>query len=197
MENEKSLSPEESLELISNMISKTKDSVADNTFYFLFWGWLVFGCCLANYVMKVYYHFPFHFYVWFLMPLGGLVSWWYGARQSRKKRVKSFVDDVLDLVWSSLGLTFFIVIFINILGSKFSASPFTSYILLYAIGTLITGRILRFTPLIIGGLFNFLLAIISVKVNYDNQLLLGALAIFTSYIVPGHLLRMRHQSKNS
>lgn len=197
MENEKSLSPEESIELISNMISKTKDSVADNTFYFLFWGWLVFGCCLANYVMKVYYHFPFHFYVWFLMPLGGLISWWYGARQSRKKRVKSFVDDVLNLVWSVLGLSFIVVVFINILSPKLSTIPFTMYILLYAMGTLLTGRIIRFTPLVIGGVINFLLAILSVKLNYDEQLLLGALAILTSYIIPGHLLRIRHQSQNS
>ncbi len=52
---------------------------------------------------------------------------------------------------------------------------------------------LRFTPLIAGGVINWLLAITSVYVTFDYQLLLAAAAIITSYIIPGHLL---HSQKN-
>ena len=79
MENEKPLSPEESLQLIQTMISKTKDAVADNSFYFLFWGWLVFGCCMGSFILKVYFHSPYESYVWFLMPVGGVISGIYSA----------------------------------------------------------------------------------------------------------------------
>jgi hypothetical protein len=46
--NEKELSPQESIELIQTMINKTKGVVADDSFYFLLWGWLVFACCLGQ-----------------------------------------------------------------------------------------------------------------------------------------------------
>jgi len=40
--SEENFSPEESLQFIQTMIDKAKDSVADKSFYFLLWGWLVF-----------------------------------------------------------------------------------------------------------------------------------------------------------
>jgi hypothetical protein len=41
---------------------------------------------------------------------------------------------------------------------------------------------------VIGGIFNWILAIASIFVHFDYQLLLAAAAILTSYIIPGHLL---------
>jgi uncharacterized membrane protein len=76
-------------------------------------------------------------------------------------------------------------------------NKYTYYILLYAIGTLVTGNLIRFKPLIIGGLINFVLAVVSIRFGYDNQLLVGALAILISYIIPGHLLRARLQKNIS
>ena len=72
---------------------------------------------------------------------------------------------------------------------------FTYYILLYAIGTFVTGKLIRFRPLVIGGVINFVLASVSVRFSYDYQLLIGSLAILVSYIIPGHLLRMRYQQQ--
>jgi hypothetical protein len=54
---------------------------------------------------------------------------------------------------------------------------------------------MRFKPLVIGGLINFVLAAISGRFSFDNQLLIAALAILTSYIIPGHLLKMRFQQQ--
>jgi hypothetical protein len=56
--DEKELSPQESLDLIKSMINKTKGAVADDSFHFLMWGWLVFSCCLASYILKVLFIIP-------------------------------------------------------------------------------------------------------------------------------------------
>ena len=193
--NNNDLSPEESLALIKTMINKTKDSVADGSFYFLLWGWLVFGCCLSAFILKVYVQYPYHYMVWCLMPVGGIVSWIYGANQSKTLRVKSFVDEALDYLWIALGLAFFVLIIINMFNGQSWQTAFTYYILLYAIGTFVSGSLLRFKPLVIGGLINFVLAIVSIKFNYDYQLLIGAIAILISYIIPGHLLRIKYQKR--
>lgn len=193
--HDKELTPAESLELIRGMINKTKHVVADDSFYFLLWGWLVFVCCLGQFALKVYFHYPEHFLVWFLMPVAGLISAVYGSRQAKRGPVKTFVGDSLDHLWLALGLAFVVLITINILSGTAWQTAFTYYILLYAIGTFVSGRLLRFRPLLLGGLFNFVLAAVSVKFSFDYQLLIGALAILTSYIIPGHLLRIRYQNQ--
>lgn len=191
--NEKELSPQESLVLIQSMINKTKGVVADDSFYFLLWGWLVFTCCLTEFFLKVYLQYPYHYIVWVLMPVGGVISGIYGARQAKKQTVKSYVEEALDYLWISLAIAFVVLIFINAGNRSGWQSAFTYYILLYAIGTFVSGKLLRFKPLVIGGLINFALAAISIRFSYDYQLLIGSVAILISYIIPGHLLRIRYQ----
>lgn len=194
MKQEQPFTAEESLDLIRNMIQTTRGTVADNSFYFLLWGWLVGLCCLGAYLLKVILHYPQHYLIWWLMPVGGVISWIYGAREGKKKKSRSFTDEMLDYVWLAIGCSFIVLVLINMLGAGWQTAT-TYYILLYAIGTFITGRILRFRPLVWGGLLNFVLAVISARLNYDQQLLIGAFAIATSYILPGHLLRARFQKE--
>lgn len=190
--NEKEFSPQESLQLIQSMINKTKDAVADDSFYFLLWGWLVFICCIASFTMKVYFQSPYFSSVWILMPVGAIISGIYGSRQSKKQKVKTFVREALNYLWMALGIALSILIIINFLVANSWQTAFTYYILLYGIGTFVSGKLIKFQPLVIGGIINFVLAAISVKFSYDYQLLIGALAILISYIIPGHLLRLRH-----
>ncbi len=192
--DETTFSPEESLQLIQSMISKTKGAVADDSFYFLMWGWLVFSCCLGEFILKLYFQYPYHYAVWWLMPLGGVISVIYGSRQSKIQQMKTFVEESVDFLWIGLALAFVALVSINIASDQWQHA-FTYFILLYAIGTFITGKLIRFRPLVTGGLINFVLAIIASKYNFDYQLLIGALAILISYIIPGHLLRSRYQKQ--
>ncbi|TDO26746.1 hypothetical protein [Sediminibacterium goheungense] len=191
---EKEFSPEESLQLIRSMISKTKDAVAVDSFYFLFWGWLVFACCAVEYVLMVYFKYPDHSFVWWSMPVGGIISGTYSARQARIKRSMTYIEEALSYLWIAIGLSFFVLVFVNIVSEAWKTA-FTYYILMYAIGTFVSGKLIRFKPLVIGGILNFILAAVSIKFNFANQLLIGALAILISYIIPGHLLRIRYNTK--
>ena len=71
--------------------------------------------------------------------------------------------------------------------------------LFYAIGTFISGRILRFRPLIYGGLFSLLL-ILSVLVfpallaSFQQNLIILALSIVATYLIPGYLLRANKEA---
>lgn len=193
-DTENDFSPSESLQLIQSMINNAKDSVADNSFYLLFWGWLVFGCCIAEFVLKNVFEYAAHYRVWWLMLIGGIVTTIYSSRQAKKAKVVSFVDKALDITWVAIGCSFLVLVYINTTGQGWN-NAFTYYILLYAIGTFITGRLIQFKPLIIGGLINFVLAAVCSRFSYDYQLLIASLALLTSYIIPGHLLRMRHRQK--
>ena len=196
MENENNLTPEESLVLIRSMIDKTKDSVANDSFYFLLWGWLVFICCISSFVLLTYFQYPNHYLVWLLMPIGGIISGMYSSRQSKIKRVKTFVEDALKQLWLALGLAFIVLVIVGAINQHSYNKMLTYYILLYAIGTFVSGKILQFKPFIIGGLINFGLVIVSILFDNEYQLLIGGLAILTSYIIPGHLLRIKSQKQN-
>lgn len=190
----KAFSPEESLRLIQSMITKTKDAVAVDSFYFLFWGWLVFACCLVEYVLMAFFEYPNHSFVWWSMPLGGIISGTYSARQAKRKKSMTYIEEALSFLWIAIGMSFFVMVFINVISDAWKTA-FTYYILMYAIGTFVSGKLIRFRPLVIGGILNFILAAVSIKFNFANQLLVGALAILISYIIPGHLLRMKYNNK--
>lgn len=193
-ETEKDFSPEESLQLIQSMITKTKDAVAVDSFYLLFWGWLVFVCCMVEYVLMVYYKYPNHSFVWWAMPVGGIVSAVYSTRQAKKRKSTTYIEEALGFLWIAIGIAFFVMVFINVVSDAWKTA-FTYYILMYAIGTFVSGNLIRFRPLVIGGILNFILAAVSIRFNFADQLLIGALAILISYIIPGHLLRLRHHTK--
>lgn len=59
----------------------------------------------------------------------------------------------------------------------------------------VSGGYLRFKPLIIGGICNWIIAIVATYVEFDIQLLLLALAVLVGYIIPGHMLSS-HYKKN-
>ncbi len=194
-QEEPNFSAQESLALITSMINKTKDSVAVDSFYFLFWGWLVFAACTGQFIL-IEAGIAKSYYVWFSMPVGGVISAIYTIRQTKRTTPMTFVDEALSCLWISLGICFFVLIYINVV-SKSWQNAFTYYILLYAIGTLTSGQLLKFKPLVIGGIINFILAILCSHFTYQYQLLFGAGAILTSYIIPGHLLRNLYSKKNS
>ena len=49
----KEMNPQESLQIISEMIQKTQDNIRDGSTYFLLWGWLTLFASLAHYILLI------------------------------------------------------------------------------------------------------------------------------------------------
>ena len=64
MENNQKFSAEQSLQLIQSMIEKAKQDVANNSFYFLLWGWLIFIAALLNFVLMKFTDFEQPYLAW-------------------------------------------------------------------------------------------------------------------------------------
>jgi hypothetical protein len=60
--------------------------------------------------------------------------------------------------------------------------------MLLGIGTSLSGVIFRFRPLMIGGILNWIIALTAFYVDFDIQLLLLALSMVVSYLIPGYLV---------
>ena len=182
------LSPQQSLALIQNMIGKARVDLSKNRFYFLLWGWFAFLAMITQFVVKTVFHFPYHYLVWSLSIPVTIITIIRSGRDARRSNTKTYVGESMGHLWMGLGISFFILIFI--LSSRVMGWQFTIplSILFYGLGTFVSGRILQFKPFVVGGIINWVLACIAVYIHYDYQLLLGAVAVLCSYLVPAYLL---------
>jgi hypothetical protein len=195
MTNE-NFSPEESLQLIHSMIGKTKQDLSDKSFYFFVWGWITFIACTGQFVLKHIYHSEQHYQVWWLVVVGVILSAYRGMREKRTRKFSTYIDDSIKYLWIGMGVSYFVLsAILSEIGWSTTIFPF--FILLYGLGTFITGNIIRFKPLTIGGIIAWGLAIGCAYVSYDYQMLFGAAAILVSYIIPAFLLRRKSKQTHN
>ena len=192
---EEKFSPQESLVLIQTMINKTKQDISDKSVYFLVWGWITFIACTAQFILKHVVNYEKHYLVWWLVVVGIVFSAWYGSKQQRQEKVKTYIGDSIRYLWIGMGIAYFVLsMIISIYGWDKIVFPF--FIMLYGLGTFISGNIIRFRPLVIGGTTAFAIAIGSAFAEYDYQILFAAAAILLSYIIPAYMLRYKNKHSN-
>jgi len=190
--SEETFTPQESLSLIQSMIDKTKRSMSDDSIYYLVWGWLTFIACTGQFVLKHIFNYERHYMVWWLMVAGIIFSVWYGRKDDRGQKVKTYIDESIKWLWVGMGIAYFVLsTILTRYGSDKIVFPF--FIMLYGLGTFVSGNIIQFRPLVIGGSIAFALAITASFADYDYQLLFAAAAILMSYIIPAYMLRRRNR----
>ena len=98
----------------------------------------------------------------------------------------SIFDNFFNFLWTGFGLA----LTVTLVMTGFHGIKVTYFFLmiLYGMATFIAGVVLRFQPMVFGGLCSLTCAVFSVFLGDEEQLLCLALALLLSYIVPGHLL---------
>ena len=193
MTNDENFDPQQSLQVINAMIDRAQNKLSEDGFLFIFWGWLVFFASMAFWIM-VKLDIEYAWCVWYFMPAGGIFTMIYSIRQKKKEKVRSYIDNYMAYIGASFGISLTIVLS---LGSKYQLMCYPTVILLYASFTFMTGGILKFKPLIIGGLISFPLCVTSMFFPFIDQVLFLAVSVFISYIIPGHLLMNKYKKQNS
>lgn len=188
---QESFSPQDSLALIQSMISKTKSSLAENRIYFLLWGWVALTGILGQFLLKVVVGYRHHYLTWIIVIPAIIITNVHNYRRSRRAQTKTYIGEAMSNLWTGMAFSFFvlsfIITFLPYANTGWTiAYPF--FILLYGLGTFVSGRILQFKPFVIGGIIDWLLAGSSVFFPFDYQLLFAAAAIVISYLIPAYLL---------
>jgi len=196
MDDNPKFSAEQSLQVIHSMIQKAKQEVANNSFYLLLWGWLIFIAALLNFGLMKFSRFEQPYLVWNLMWIGAIASIIKGIKESKKIAVKTFVGETMKYFGISQGLLYFGLAFFFGKYDLWHIS-FPLYILVYAVTCFFMGALMQFPLLKWTGLLCLPIMVIAVYVSFDWQLLLMALAILISYIIPGHVLSTKEKIQNS
>jgi hypothetical protein len=191
METQSNFSAEQSIGIIEKMIQEVREDLGHDSFLYLMWGWLTAIAALTHYALRYQFDYQHGYIAWALMPIGAVVHFVYLYRQNRDSKINSYTQRALASIW----IAFFISIVVLVVGvfSLGGDAVYPFFIMLYASAIFATGMILKFNPLIIGGASNWIIAIISFYQPFEIKLLLIALAITLSYIIPGHMLKAKYQ----
>lgn len=188
MENQtKPLTGEESLRIITEMIHKTRCNIKHGSFHLLLWGWLILVCSLADYLIRQFTDFEKSYMVWWLTIPAVFVSMIYGFRKGRMQTVYTYTDRVYMWTWMAALPTAAILILmlvgnqVNFIGSFM--------LLLFALPTFLSGIMIKFKPLIIGGISFWVLALIGHFSGPHIESLSIPIAMLMGYLIPGYILR--------
>jgi hypothetical protein len=189
MENsEKMMTGEESLRIITDMINKTKVSIRQGSFHLLFWGWLLIICSLSAWLLEKYAGYAHPYYVWFLAIPGAFVSMIYGFMNGRKEQVHTYAN--MLYMWTWIG--FLIAATVLFIVQSKSMETVTPYILLLAgFPTFLSGFIIKFKPLILGGICFWIVALVVHFAGPELEPLGTPVAMLIGYLIPGYMLKYK------
>lgn len=197
MENQAIMNEQESLAVIKDMISRSRTNFKEQSFYYLLWGWLVVGSVLTQAIL-FNSGSAYHWVVWPIMGFsGGIISGIYGKKQGEKAGYSTHIDRAMLFVW--VGFVIYLVLvllmsFTGVFGPKGWNISFVLIMGLYGLGTFISGGLLKFKPLIFGGVASFVLVALtafipSLVANFNGALIMLAVSIVVSYLIPGYMLK--------
>lgn len=188
---DKSLNEKESLELITRMIRNTQHRLERHTgMPMLIWGYATAITTLLVWWAVSYtgdYRMQF---LWFLIPLTGGI----GMLLLKKKPagVRTYVDRVVGYIWLVLGLTGFLLSCLSILSVMWKLPVLFIIILIMGIGTILTGLVVQFRPMVIGGVVAMGIGVAHYLLpGLDIKMLTFILAYVVMMIIPGHILNHR------
>lgn len=186
MEQEKELTSQESLELITRMISKAKDDYRETGVSALLWGSVISFCSLVtfcNYSLR----WGWPDYVW-LLTFVAVIPQIIIARQEKKKRkVKGYHDDLLGGVWLSFAISIFMISYFDMRYNLRLANSL--YLVIYGIPTFTTGYARQFRPMLLGGIACWVFAILSAFTPFPYTMLYTTAAAQVAWFIPGLILR--------
>jgi hypothetical protein len=187
---EKQLSGEESLRLITRMISQAKNYYYESGLSALLWGFTNLICFILAYLEDTVKGFNLPFNPFYLMGITFILQFYYDRKEAKFKGTKSYLDEVHTYVWVAFGIC---VLILTIVGAIANIGYIVLPLLLLFFGmpTFISGCISKFKPFIIGGIFCWILSIIAFLYKSEESLLLVAAGAGVAWIIPGFILRAR------
>ena len=204
------MTEQESLQLISQMINKAKNSYLDSGIGPILWGAVISVCSLVTF-FQIKYQFDLPFNIWYLTLVALIPQFFIASKGNRLNKVKGYDDKMIDYVWICFGISIFLLIIINativkelnpvfqtyidVKGSRpeYNYSSFTSsfFLLLYGIPTIITGSCRNMRPMFYGGILCWVCCVISIYTKIEWDMLLTAIAAAAAWLIPGIIVRSK------
>ncbi|MFA5849004.1 MAG: hypothetical protein WC833_03900 [Bacteroidales bacterium] len=182
---ERNLNPQESLKIIEEMIHSAKANFKENSFYFIFWGWVIIIAEVAQLLISSFTDYAHPYYVWFIIFPAMFIAGWYGYSKGRKMPAMSHIVRINIMTWFSFLVSYLILVIFS--GNHHYTVPVI--FILAGNATFLTGIIIKFKPLVFGGIVLWIGAICMFYLSGIALDIVTVLALVFGYLIPGYMLK--------
>lgn len=189
------LTPEESFRIIDKAISNFKMNYKESAKIFLLWGWILTLASFSNFIILKILHSKeaYHLMGWYSLGnwaifclIGSIGLFFMDRKINKDKKAYSYLDGYIKNLWTVSAVSFFIATLICI---KLNIAPPPIMLLIAGIATTTSGLLIKFKPLIIGGMSFFIFSIATTFVTNEYLALIVGSAIICGYLIPGYFLK--------
>jgi len=189
------LTPEESFSIINKAIANFKLNYRETAKVFLLWGWVLAIASFSNFIiLKILYSRESFESIgllslcnWALFLLIGFVIMIIMENKLNKdKKVFSYLESYFKNLWTVTAASFIIATFLCI---KLEINPPPIMLLIAGMATTTSGLLIKYRPVIIGGMGFFIFSLAATFVSNEYISLIVFAAIICGYLIPGYLLK--------
>ncbi|MEQ8240110.1 MAG: hypothetical protein RIA69_12905 [Cyclobacteriaceae bacterium] len=186
MEN---LNSQQQLALISDMIRQAKSSVArDSSSQILLWGWVIAAANFGHFTLdQIGFYAPF--VVWLIIIPATILSIYMGYKQAQPG-TSAHLDKVYGNVWMAVGISIGLTL---LMMRELNAFHNPIIMSLAATGMFISGKLLKYKPVVLGSVILWVAALLEWQVAIEYHYLISGIAVVLGYLIPGYMLKKSEQ----
>ena len=179
-------SSRDQIEVIASVINNTRENLKPLSINFIFWGCLVIVMSLFNYAFPSLIASTQYGDVlfWTVLPLIGMIlTIYYNIKYRNKTGYETYLNRVIKIIWGVFNLSWIYIIALSFTLKSFHPVP--PILFLLGMMLIITGLIIKFKPITLGGIF---LTIFTFYLNFNpgiNLLLVNIIGVSLGILVPG------------
>ncbi len=193
--DEKHITPEESLLIISRTIEETRKKFENGSHFILFWGLLTFIVAMSQFILIRLEYYSINWYPNFLYPLGAIYTFIYGWRIARKKNLpRTIISTILGSMGWVVGLNLMIMGFF--FSNKLGQAIAPVFLIILAIMVFVCGVSIRYKPMIFGGIILNTMGLAAFMISWEYHPLIMSMGALVALVIPGLLLVMNKKKEN-
>jgi len=193
METDK-LSPEKSLELITQVITQARNKFEENGFIYMFWGALIAITSISQFILLKNEYYSISWYPYLLMPIGAIYSTIYYSKKKGKSK-ENLISKIVTALWIVLSINMMILGFL--FGNNLKENLIPIILILLSIGTIVSGTSIKSKLLLYSGVFIGLSAFLGFYLEWIYQPLLMGIVSVIAILIPGIILMVQHKRKEN
>jgi len=189
---DKQLTNQESLDLIARMITNTRRNFnGRGGSMFLIWGYTTIAVTIGVYFLFRATGSGNAMWAWWALPVVGYILTWIHYRKYERP-VQTQMDKMVNSVWIVFAVACMACALFIFGGYIFGEGPYFNILFVIALmigmSTAITGFMIKFRPVIIGGFLGIFLSFLIPVFNGMEQFFIFAGIFLVAQVIPGHLL---------
>ena len=179
-------SKEEQIEVISKVINSTKENLKPLSVNFIFWGSLIVVMSLMHYSIPQFIQYTEYssLLFWTILPILGMIfTIIYNIKIRKILGYETYLNRVIKIIWGIFNLSWLVIVVISSLNGI--NNPVPEILFLLSTTLITTGIIIKFKPILIGGI---LLMLFTIYINFNpniNFLIVNIIGVSLGMLLPG------------